>query len=184
MCPVLEMTALRWQDIQSRDELVFKCVGDRYDHLLNTLSVFDGYREWEEQKDYVFGYLLKYEYCIYSDSTHFSRYSMDELGEQNILTGMDMIVWRICKHFGFEMKKCLIYKDYNEADRYLIREFPAGTWSECLDMTWNNDEWHEAEWESMFGVQHLVTNDIAVFTKDGSDANAQAVFQIKCPPKY
>ena len=60
------------------------------------------------------------------DPTVLCKHSIDELAERGVLKGMDMIIWRLCKHFGFETRTCmrLNFEEVDGHDKIWIRDLP------------------------------------------------------------
>merc|ERR550525_864918 len=75
--------------------------GTVHELIVMTHPVFSGYAQWKEPRDFVSGYHLQNEY----ESDDLCQYTIDQLAERGIIKGMDMIIWRLCKHFGFGMRK-------------------------------------------------------------------------------
>ena len=183
LCPVVVLgseTDTFWSN-EWRDTFLSKNIENNvYEHLLSTHPAFSGYNEWTEPSDYLIGYHL---HGIYSESD-LSRYSVEELAERGILNEMDMIVWRLCKHFGFRMRKRLfLNRVLNFENKTLIRDFPDKQWDDYWEMKWDEDEWEFADWHSIhLCAMYPDANEIVmVQIPNVITAPVQAVIEITCP---
>lgn len=122
LCPVLliDSPSKEW-----RDQFISKNINvNMYEQILSVHPVFVRYNLWRESRSFVVGYHPQNEY----QHDDLCQYSVHDLAEGGILKGMDTITVRLCKHFGFKIRKYmqLDLDEVHDHDEILIRNIPFG----------------------------------------------------------
>ena len=179
LCPVvtIQTPIKEW-----REKFILKNIkGNVYEQILMTHPAFLGYNQGRIRKNFMIGYHPQNGY----ERDDLCRYSVDELAERGILKGEDIIIWRLCKHFGFKMTKCmLLHLDaVHGHDEILIREFPFGYTYGAEMMTWKAEEWRNADWQVIYPAlwyTNIVAELQREFEGEMYHLDALTVFQIEC----
>ena len=158
MCPVVEVECPEkewWNGFISR-----KIKGNLYEQLFKVHPVFKQCSEWSEDRDHLIGYVLHHEY-----GSAVWKLSCNEWGEKNSLKGMDMRIWGLCRHFGFEMSLYLLDIDHfvcSLPNELTVRIADDGR--ETLQLDLNVDDFEENKWDVIMGgkVTEFETGDKVV----------------------
>ena len=174
LCPVIqiECPSTEWRDTFLSENIE----GNIYEQMLLLHPAFKGYNQWRKQKDYLIGYYLQADY----GETDIKRYSITELVERSILKDMDLITVKLCKYFGFEMRKCLRLNPMFEGE-ILIRNPPR---KYPFQMEWRESDWYQAEWHCIYTTTSLGMKMVGFVDRpyEGTmySVPAEAVIEIKC----
>ena len=150
-----------------RDHFAARNIGENiYECFLSVHPLFSEYRDWnasELSDEYLIGY------CSPLDYPHqypaLPDHLFTELGRRGELRGFDAIIWRLCKHFGFEMTSFLMI---DRPDRYVME------WNKITDdqfdaaeIDWNesdaDSDWYQPSWNKVWNDQLPKMNGIDVW---------------------
>ena len=173
-----------------RDDFVSRNLsGNIFEFLLSVHPLFAEYREWSESSDHLIGYCSPLD--MY-DSLGIPSHSFAELGRRGELQGMDMIIWRLCNHFGFEMTSFLMIEDGGMYGVYecdgtegCVMEWDKithGQFDRAI-IDWNTSDWYQPSWNKVWSDPIPKKNGIEVWGEQFGIKiifTAHPVLQIRC----
>ena len=158
--------------------------GDMFGFLLSVHPLFAEYLKWNGSGNYLIGYCSPLD--MY-DSVGIPSRSFAELGRRGELRGIDMIIWRLCRHFGFEMTSFLMIDDGDDSypNGYVMEwdKITNGQFDRAA-IDWNAADWNEPSWSwnTVWDDRLPKLNGIEVWRRgEGTGIyTGRPVLQIRC----
>ena len=167
------------RDRKWRDKFISENLrGNMFDKLLAVIPAFAGYRKWDKSDDYTIGYFLQNVYHNFDEDLR--AHSFEQLGSQGLLYGLDDIVYRLIRHFGFKTKKFLT------ADFEDVRLHPKRDDGDYFVLELDDDlpNWKPRDWQKTFSEQLLGGTVTIAGVRSAirhTTFGSRIVYQINCP---